>query len=864
MSEPKITIPCPRCGQALRVPGGLRQLSVRCTCGHTFLWPNTPPPAHRARRRPPPRRALAVLGFIAAALLTLVVVFRSPNPDLAPEVWVSVSYADLVNPSEITQSGETISDVRGRMAQDPSVYAQLQPFLEPWGSLLPDAQDMVQGPTAHPRRAVADAYAPGAARPAWVDLLRGGRHIVTYDGYDLATAFAPGRKAKEAYDAAFGVLRHPLGALQAYVGRPLRVEIYAYENDYASFELRLNTKGHTFTATSFDPPPGKTPVDLQALDAFFAAGNELVGARIDPSDGLVLVGGPGERGALARHPPSVADLSVAYRAVFHAGHNDAYISLDPSPDPTRVRVNFGGVLEDTRLGSVVLQSDMRFKTLFSGLDPITHADLRGTTRLRVHHFMTVSERDLATTMSSKTGWEGTRFWFYPDTVEILTDLEGRTAYVEKARFTADAERSRADFSTRDEFEAFKSTRLSPSIRANIDNLNARYEDYAEAFPELRELTTVARLMGICSWLRDAHTSEVDLDGLLAAELPAWSTPRDKPQLLSVSVLSYAGTGAPSADEVLARTEVRRIDPLLDEPIDKVFPRDKERSAFLLATGNAGGNLVGSSVVRRPSRDYIHTREDLKAFVEVVADRIMGGAQGPLEDLSRDLESRRTRLEGMKRELDDLNGIMQTSDATHNLYLDQYNALVGQYNAELNRHNALARWASRLDAGVKTVTTIEGGIDLAPKEFKVSPRAVSPELERVRAATPEGGVNGWTRSPRPSGRAAPPSVSLPWRWEIAGKGERAGEATENGKDAAGNRYWASRAVSSGDWKDRILLSGGRAVERIYDSGAKELRIANYNQGKPERYLVAQREASGRIVFKRRDPSSLIPIGPGAPP
>lgn len=863
-SQLKTRISCPRCGQALRVPIGRGQLRVKCVCGHAFLWPGIPSPARPHRYWPIRPKALAVVGILAMVLIALIAVVRSRWADLVPERWVSASYADLVNPSEITQSGESIADVRGRLAQDSSAYSQLQPFLEPYARLLPDALDIVRGPAAHPRRAVADAYGPPVARPAWVDLLRGGRYVVTYDGYDLATVFAPGRTAKVAYDDAFGVLRHPLGVLQASVGGPLRVEVFAYENDYAASALRLNTNPHTFTATAFGPQPGKKPIDLQALDTFFTAGYELAGARIDLDDGLVLVGRPGERSSLANHPTTVADLTVAYRAVFHAGHNDAFISLDPSPDPTRVRVNFGGVLEDTRLGTVVLQSDMRFKTLTSGLDPVTYSDLRESTRARVPRFMTVSERDLASQSTGTSGWEGTRFWFYPDSVEIQTDIEGRTAYVEKARFAADAERSRADFDTGDEFAASKRKRLSPSIRANIDDLNARYENYAEAFPELRELTVVARLMGISSWLKEAHAGDVDLDGLLAAELPTWSTPREKPQLLSVSVFSHTGRRAPSTDEVLARATVRRIDHLLDQPLGKVFSTTETLSAFLVATHNGGGSVAAQSAVPRPCRDYIRTREHLKSFAELVAGRTRGAAPAPLAGPARQLDASRAGLEQMKRELYDLERLMATSVATHNRYLDQHNALVEQYNAKHNQHNALAQWASGLNSGVqRVITMIEGGIDLAPKGFKVSRRAGSPELERMRSATPDRGVGGWTRSPRPSRRVAS-SASLPWRWNIATKGERAGAAAETGTDGAGNRFWATRGGSAGAWKERVVLSGGRAVERVYEPGAKELRVVDYAQGKPQTFLVVQREASGRIVFTRRDPSSLIAIVPDPPP
>ncbi|MGO8944021.1 MAG: hypothetical protein ACLQJ7_10150 [Syntrophobacteraceae bacterium] len=97
---------------------------------------------------------------------------------------------------------------------------------------------------------------------------------------------------------------------------------------------------------------------------------------------------------------------------------------------------------------------------------------------------------------------------------------------------ADAERSQDDFASPEEFEKKKSATLSPSIRRNIDHLNLNYSQYANAFSELKELTTVARVMGISSWLRKASPGWLDLDTLLSVELPPLATPREKTQLVS--------------------------------------------------------------------------------------------------------------------------------------------------------------------------------------------------------------------------------------------------------------------------------------------------------------------------------------------
>ena len=164
-------------------------------------------------------------------------------------------------------------------------------------------------------------------------------------------------------------------------------------------------------------------MDLDALVAFFAEGPEIQGAALNKDQGLILYGSEGPKQTLAGHPMELSDLAVAYRAVFHAGDNKAFISLDPNKDPTKVTVNFGGFLENTRLGSVVLEADKRFKTITSGLDPNSFHDLRNYTRNHVPSFLSGAERDLLSGEQSANGqWIGTRFWYYPDTIGVDSDL----------------------------------------------------------------------------------------------------------------------------------------------------------------------------------------------------------------------------------------------------------------------------------------------------------------------------------------------------------------------------------------------------------------------------------------------------------
>ena len=120
-------------------------------------------------------------------------------------------------------------------------------------------------------------------------------------------------------------------------------------------------------------------------------------------------------------------------------------------------------------------------------------------------------------------------------MEIEASLDYRQGVIAKAQFTADAERSKDDFGSTLEFDQSKKSRLSPAIQMNITDLNQNYSQYASFFPELRELSTVARLMGLCIWLQKANLNQLDLDELLTVELPPVQTPREKRQLIAAEV-----------------------------------------------------------------------------------------------------------------------------------------------------------------------------------------------------------------------------------------------------------------------------------------------------------------------------------------
>ena len=112
--------------------------------------------------------------------------------------------------------------------------------------------------------------------------------------------------------------------------------------------------------------------------------------------------------------------------MFHHGYNEPYISLDAHEDNCYAKVNFGGHLENTRVGHVVLEADKLFKMLSTGLDPNTHEIVKSKITEHVPDFLTEDEQNFLE--DSMEGSTQIRYWFYPDEIGSVTDLNSRQNY----------------------------------------------------------------------------------------------------------------------------------------------------------------------------------------------------------------------------------------------------------------------------------------------------------------------------------------------------------------------------------------------------------------------------------------------------
>jgi hypothetical protein len=552
----------------------------------------------------------------SGALLFSTFLVLAPSAGTAPTEgtpgWLEVEYGPLVDLDRLAQSGESVRsllrELGGRPLGTPddarvfAIHRLLEPVLERYAFLLSDAVDTVEPAAAAPWVEVAALWERGEAQPAWVDLLRSRKYVLESDGAGRVRAFVPvsgsgapvsKAAAERAWGEAWPVLRHPLAAERRRLARKgagevpaLEVTVHAYRHRPEATAFDLGVDPYRTRVESTAPSPGRPPFDLEGLRRALSTPVRIEGGRIE-EDGSVrwLVSEAPAAPTLLGAPLDLSDAAVAYRATFHGGLAEPYMSLDKGASPWSAAVGFGGRLRDTALGAVSLLADVRFKTLSVGVDPLADRDLREELRPRLPDFRTHLERFASDASSASVLGQQTRFWFYPDEVEFVLSPGADLFAIRKGRMAAASERVRLGERRTGDGED------PPWTRETVAFINREYETLARVFPEMADLDRTVRLLSAFAWLRAAGEEGIvlpDLDALLAIELPAIPTPRTFPQLLTRDLLPpIGGSGAVAVldqswiGEALERLEPRvgRASPLrrLARALDLLDPRDPEQA-----------------------------------------------------------------------------------------------------------------------------------------------------------------------------------------------------------------------------------------------------------------------------------------------
>jgi hypothetical protein len=149
---------------------------------------------------------------------------------------VTISYHDLLDTEEIIRTGQKlISALASR-----GLRGAVQPHVDKYSELLPAALEMMAGPDELAHSTVMDLFPGGEREPAWVALVRGGRLHISTDCKTHARVFLLGDDPQEAYLKHYSVVRHCLGVLAQMAEEELKVDVFAYQHEYETSELRLN------------------------------------------------------------------------------------------------------------------------------------------------------------------------------------------------------------------------------------------------------------------------------------------------------------------------------------------------------------------------------------------------------------------------------------------------------------------------------------------------------------------------------------------------------------------------------------------------------------------------------------------------
>jgi hypothetical protein len=443
---------------------------------------------------------------------------------------------------------------------------------------------------------------------------------------DAPPATDPAAAAREAWQAAWPILRHALAGERRRLARvnpdghaDIAVSVYAYRHAPERSRFLLGTTPWTTTVRETTPAADARPFDLAALEAILARGQRIEGGHIEPGGRIRwFTSDPEVKPTILRRPITLADLAVAYRSIAHGGYGEPYMSLERAVVPQVAVVNYGGRLRDTALGMVSLLADVRFKTFSVGVDLLGPGDVRGQVRRSLPGFRTHLERFAADPTAGAILNQQTRLWFRPDDVDLTLSPEQDVCAFRSARMTAVSERVK---DAADDPSAAE----PPWTKATTAFINAHYDELSSLFPEMADLNETVRWLSVFAWLGSAHAHGVavpDLDVLMAIELPSMPTPRRFPQLLSCDALPHPG--ADGVVDVFNRTTIGaaldRLEPVDGRPLpaavrfrraramlDRAVPDQAALAAQMDAAGPEADVVTQDLLSFRAERLLMHAR-----------------------------------------------------------------------------------------------------------------------------------------------------------------------------------------------------------------------------------------------------------------
>jgi len=677
-------ISCPNCNKMYRIPVTNQVLKITCKNCDTIFYTNLSESSSNIHTKNYIKTGIIIIGV--TLLFWIIIQFLSHNDfkysrqffsQLKSSNWVTIDYSSMVNKSVITHNGETVGQIIQKIPQYTNdIKGLVQPYLEPYSILCHDVLLASTKPDTLPLINILSHYPEGSEQPAWVGLFREGHYQLYYNTHKIRV-FLKGENAKDSFNKYHSIIRHPINDIINSKNSSIDfLEVYVFNNDYAKMEITLNTIPVKFDIKTLDLSPKLKPIDLNSIEDFLSSGVILEAVEVDYNNDLYFYGRASNSQSIAGHPLSLSDIAVIYRSIFHYGNNSPYISLDKDKDNRFAKVNFGGLLENTRTGEVVLEADKFFKTLSTGIDPNKHNLVKKKITRSVTNFFTKDERSILDDIGE--GHTQIRYWFYPDSIGTVTD--GNIGAILSHQFLADVERMD------------KKVHPSNAVRKTIQHLNLNYDQYIRAEKTLQELNTVGRIMALINWLNGMNiNNKIELDELLSVNLPSHITPKKTKKMLAITAFSY--------------------------PVYNKY------------TSNIGDDnpYLNLRYIRNNSKVY-YISDLLNKYNGSFSDEyFLGLAEDYFSNLDisdlapSDYIQLKNSIELIERQI-------KQKERTLNRYSSKE---VSGYNKLVDKQNDLVNQLNNIQIETRCITSIGGGINLNPSEFKrISYLSNSPKIREI--------------------------------------------------------------------------------------------------------------------------------------
>lgn len=233
---------------------------------------------------------------------------------------------------------------------------------------------------------------------------------------------------------------------------------------------------------------------------------ELLGVRMEQNQ-LVLLTRAGPR----KLPVDMGLFGALLKTL--ASGDDPYVSIDPGPDPSRGYVRLPPALRSTRVGKILLDADVRLKSLYLGLDVYTRKRLESP----VPGWRSGIDLLRSRRLSHSSGMVQHRFWITPK--RVVLRAHGTSAVVEEVEMQVKWERMSGPPNT-----AFD--RVAADFARH---LSEHWKSYRSRYVEFARVEALARWTAVARFIRDRKLP-VDPSWLDDSNIAQAHTPQTTPAL----------------------------------------------------------------------------------------------------------------------------------------------------------------------------------------------------------------------------------------------------------------------------------------------------------------------------------------------